>query len=115
MRKFKSTVYAIVSTSLFVGASFNSFAMDEHIESALIEVCKSAQKGNLLQFKNTTKSFRLSDKNVAMKVMCNGDDIIDFASKHGSVRIAEKLEQSIGGVSITDMAAVSIINVTFAE
>ncbi|MFT5755463.1 MAG: hypothetical protein ACI9LM_000172 [Alteromonadaceae bacterium] len=115
MSTVKSTVYAIVTTSLLAGASFNAFAMNDYIESALIDVCKSAQKGNLLQFKNKIKSYRLSDENVAMKVMCNGDDIIEFASKHGSDRIAAKLENSIGGVTITDMAAVSKINVGFAE
>jgi len=115
MSKFKSTIYAIVTTSLLAGASFNSFAMDKYIESALIDVCKSAQKGNLLQFKNKTKSYRLSQKNVALKVMCNGDDIIAFADKHGADRIAANLEKSIGGVNIIDMAAVSKINVKFAE
>jgi len=115
MSKFKSTVYAIVTTSFLAGVSFNSLAMDKHIESALIDVCKSAQKGNLRHFNQKTKSYHLTNQNVAMKVMCNGDDIIDFASKHGSDRIAAKLERSIGGVSITDMAAVSKINVGFTE
>ncbi len=115
MNKLKSTVYAIVTTSLLAGASFNSFAMDTHIESALIDVCKAAQKGNLRNFENKAKSYRLSNKNVAMKVICNGDDIIEFASKNGSARIASKLESSIGGVTITDMAAVSKISVRFSE
>jgi hypothetical protein len=115
MSKFKTTVYAIATTTLLAGASFNTFAMDTYIESALVDVCKSAQKGNLREFNQKTKSYKLSDKNIAMKVMCNGDDIIEFASKHGSDRVAAKLESSIGGVSITDMAAISKINVGFKE
>ena len=47
--------------------------------------------------------------------MCNGDDIIAFAEKHGADRTAAKLQRSLGSVNIIDVAAIDKINVTFAE
>jgi hypothetical protein len=47
--------------------------------------------------------------------MCNGDDIITFAERHGADKTAAKLQRSIGSVNIIDTAAISKINVNFTE
>ncbi len=116
MNKVKNTTLAaIASTIVLTGVSFNSMAMDKRIESALIDVCKSAMSDSIYRYNKTAKGYNLKDKTVALKVMCNGDDIITFAEKHGAIRTAAKLQHSIGGVSITDVAALSKVNVTFEE
>jgi len=114
MSKVKSITTAIISFSILASASFSSSAMDRHIEEALIDVCKSAKSNSVLKYTKTAKSYHLKDKTIATKVMCNGEDIADFARTHGSYKVANKLERSLKGkVSITDIAAVSKINVNF--
>jgi hypothetical protein len=117
MSKVKSVTTAAITLSLLIGASFSSSAMDKQVEESLISVCKAAKSDSLLNYRKTAKSFHLADKTIASKVMCNGSDIIDFAQQHGSYKIASRLENSLlsGNVNITDIAAISKINVTFSE
>ena len=86
-----------------------------YIETALIDVCKAAKSNHLYRYNKTVKSYRLKDKTIALKVMCNGSDIITYAELHGADKTAEKLQNSIGRVQITDVAAITKINVTFEE
>ena len=86
-----------------------------YTDAALVDVCKSAQSNKVYKLKSVMKSYRLQDKTVALKVMCNGDDIITFAEKNGATKTADKLQKSIGNVSITDVAVIDKINVTFTE
>lgn len=90
-------------------------AMTPYIETALIDVCKAAKTNQVHRFNKTMKSYNLKDKTVALKVMCNGSDIISYAERNGATETAAKLQESIGNVQITDMAALSKINVTFKE
>jgi hypothetical protein len=114
MNKFKSLTTTIMTLSLLSAASFSSNAMDKRTELALIDVCKSTLSNNIIKYKKATNSYNLRDKTVALKVMCNGDDIIDFAQKHGAYKTAARLERSISGnVSITDVAKVEKMNVNF--
>ncbi|MDT0603459.1 DUF3718 domain-containing protein [Thalassotalea castellviae] len=116
MNKIKSTITAAITLTLLAGTSFTSSAMDKYIEDSLIEVCKASTTNSMLKFNKTMKSYRLNNKAVANKVMCNGDDITDFARNHGSYKVAAKLEKSLNGnVSITDVAALSKIDVKFVE
>jgi hypothetical protein len=116
MKKIKSITTAAITFTLLASASFASSAMDKDIEQSLIEVCKASTTNSTLKFNKTMKSLHLKNKAVANKVMCNGEDITDFARSHGSYKVATKLEKSINGeVSITDVAALSKINVNFVE
>jgi len=116
MNKVKSIAAAVISFSVLASASFSSSAMDPYVEEALISVCKSAKSNSLLKYTKTAKSYHLKDKTVASKVMCNGQDIADFARTHGSYKVASKLERSLQGkVGITDIASVSKINVNFSD
>lgn len=114
MKNVKSISIALVTISALASVSFSSLAMDKHIEKSLIEVCMSAQSNKVYRFKNTAKAVHLKEKTIALKVMCNGDDIIAFAEKHGADKTAARLQNTIqGNVSITDVAALSKINVIF--
>lgn len=116
MRKLnKATTLAIAATLPLLFATSSQAAMSQHVETALIDVCKAAQSNNLVKYNKTSKSYRLSDKTIALKVMCNGVDIIAFAEKHGADKTVAKLQRSLGNVSIIDVAAVTKINVTFDE
>lgn len=116
MNKIKSITTTAITLTLLASTSFSSSAMDKYIEQSLIEVCKASTSNSTVKFNKTMKSFRLNNKAVANKVMCNGDDITDFARNHGSYKVAAKLEKSLNGdVSITDVAALSKIQVNFVE
>lgn len=90
--------------------------MDTYLEKSLVAVCKSTMKGNLLKFNRTLKYYRLSNRTIANGLVCNGSDVTEFARKHGAYKIANKLDKHLhNSTSITDIAAVSKINVTFDE
>lgn len=116
MNKVKAMTLALPVLVLASSAiSFQSHAVDKSVESRLIRVCKAAKSGNLYNYVSEARSVHLSDQDIALKVMCNGDDIISFAEKHGAQRTAGRLESSLGNVNITDVAAISKVNVNFEE
>ena len=115
MSHLKLLTTTAITCSMLSMASFSSHAMDKYVETALIDVCKSTLTNNVLKLRKTTQSYNLREKNVAIKVMCNGDDIITFAEKHGANKTAARLERSISGnVNIIDVAAQAKVKVTFA-
>lgn len=114
MTTFKKTLLALATSLPFLAISLSSQASTTpQMEKALIEVCKAAQSNSLLKLKNTTNSYHLKSKTVALKLVCNGENVIDFAESNGADKTAAKLQNSIGNVSITDVASLSKVNVTF--
>jgi len=116
MTTFKTTLIALATAVPALAFSLPSqAAMSPFMKTALVDVCKAAMSNKVHKLNETTKSYRLKDKTVALKVMCNGDDIISFAENHGANRTAAKLQKSIGNVSIIDTAATAKLSVTFTE
>jgi len=116
MTKFKTTLIALATTVPVLAFSLPSqAAMSPYMKTALVDVCKAAMSNKVHKLSNTIKSYHLKDKTVALKVMCNGDDIISFSEKHGATKTAAKLQRSIGNVSIIDTATTEILSVTFTE
>ncbi len=96
--------------------SISSYAaMHPTMESALIEVCKAAKSNNPLKLKKTTKSHNIKTKTVALKLICNDQDIISFAQHHGADKTAARLQKSISKESATAIAALSKFKVSFIE
>jgi len=115
MTTFKTTLIALATTVPALAFSLPSQAATTYMDTALVEVCKAAQSNKVYKLKSAIKSHRLQDKAVALKVLCNGDDIITFAERNGATKTAAKLQKSIGDVSIIDLALVKKINTTFTE
>lgn len=116
MTKFKTTLIALATAVPVLAFSLPSqAAMSPYMKTALVDVCKAAKSNKVYKLYNTTKSYHLKDKTIALKVMCNGDDIISFAEKNGAYKTAAKLQKSIGNVSIIDTAATEKLSVTFTE
>ncbi len=116
MTKFKTTLIALataVPALAFAGPSQTT--LTPYMKTALVDVCKAAMSNKIHRLNSTTKSYHLKDKTIALKVMCNGEDIISFAENHGANKTAAKLQKSIGNVSIIDTAAATKLSVTFAE
>lgn len=116
MTKFKTALIALATTVPVLAFSLPSqAAMSPYMKTALVDVCKAAMSNKIHRLNGTTKSYHLKDKTIALKVMCNGEDIISFAENHGADKTAAKLQRSIGNVNIIDTASISKINVTFTE
>jgi len=115
MKALKSTLIALVAAVPALAFSLPSQAMDPTLERALVKMCKAAASNTPIRLKNSIDDYRLTDRNVALNVMCNGDDIISFAERHGADKTAAKLQRSIGNVSIIDTAATEKLSVTFTE
>lgn len=94
----------LLTSALFVTTTVSANSMTPHIENALIDVCKAAKSNNTIRFTNTVKEYRLKTKTVALKVVCNGENISDFAATHGAYKTSDKLNQSMGNVSLEDVA-----------
>lgn len=109
MNTLKSLVATTMTCSLLTLASFNASAMDKEVEAALIDVCKSTLTNNVIKYKKVASTYHLKDRAIASKVMCNGENIIDFASEHGAEKTAARLERSIKGrVDIIDIAKINV-------
>ena len=116
MRTLKITLIALATAVPALTFSLPSqAAMSPYMKTALVDVCKAAMSNKIYRLSSTSKSYHLKDKTIALKVMCNGDDIISFAERHGADKTAAKLQKSIGNVSIIDTASTSKLNVTFTE
>ena len=87
--------------------------MSPYMESALVNVCKAAKSNKMHKFQSTRKAHNLKSRTIALKVSCNGQDIIAFAQSHGAHKTAGHLSDKIGNVSISEIAAVKKVNVNF--
>ena len=105
MKTLTMTLIALITTTLAFTSSAQAAPMSNHIENALVQVCKSALSNNVSKLNRTAAEFNLQHKTVALKVVCNGDDIITFAEKNGAFKTAARLENSIGHVSIQEVAS----------
>ena len=104
----------VMASALLAGASFNASAtMDKNIELSLIDICKSAISNKPVKMMKTIKSYRVKEKVIAEKLVCNGDNVIDFAEKHDALKNASRLKRHLGKVTITDIAAVNKWSVNF--
>jgi len=116
MTKLKTTLIALATAVPVLAFSLPSqAAMTPYMKAALVDVCKAAMSNKMHKLNKTTKAYNLNDKTIALKVMCNGDDIISFAENHGADKTAAKLQRSIGNVSIIDTASTGKLSVTFTE
>ena len=101
----KISTVALTSATLLMAFS-SSANMDDYMESALIDVCKSAKHDSVINLRKTIKGYRLKEKTVAMKLVCNGEDVISFAENNGAYKTANHLEKKLGGADIVDLAQV---------
>jgi len=113
MRKLQKSALLLTSGLALLAASSSANAMDRYVENALIDTCRTALTDKPYKLRKTIDSYHMKMRSVALKVMCNGDDIISFAERYGADRTAARLQRSIGKVRITDVAKVQKVNVNF--
>jgi hypothetical protein len=116
MAILKSVFIALTTVIPILAFSLPSqAAMDPTIEKALISICKSVTTNKVYKYKRIAKSYHLKDKMIALKVICNGQDIISFAESYGANKTVGKLQRSLGVTNIIDIAATERLQVTFTN
>lgn len=113
MNKLSRSAASVTAGLVLLAVSSTSYALDRQVEVALVKVCKSAISDKPIRMKNAMDDYNLGTRDVALNVMCNGQDIISFAESYGANKTAARLEHSVGGVEITDVAQLSKVNVNF--
>lgn len=109
MKKLMTAVITLTGTLGLLASAHSQAAMDSHIEKALQQVCYSSMSDSLMTLRQTVKEYRLDMKDVANKIVCNGDDIGTFAAEQGAAKTANYLRSfQDGHVSIRDLAYVTV-------
>lgn len=104
-----ATVIGMVTTVGVLASASSNAAMDPYVEKALQQVCYSSTSDRLYSFKKTVKSYRLDVKDVAMKVVCNGEDIATFAAENGAMKTANYIRSHQDGeVQIQELVHVTV-------
>lgn len=108
MKKLLTTTgLSLVVALMFTGSV--QAKMEPYVEKALQQVCYSSASDRLYQFKKTVKGYRLSMKDVANKVVCNGEDIGTFAAEQGAFKTASYIRtHQTGKVNISELASVEV-------
>jgi len=114
MNTIKKLLLGITTSLSLMAISTPSYAdMSPHMKQALVSICKAAKSNSVQQFHKATRAYRIQNKTVAAKVVCNGEDIISFAQIHGAHKTALNLEKSIADISATEIAANTKLSVQF--
>ncbi|GGA87943.1 hypothetical protein GCM10011369_32550 [Neiella marina] len=101
-----TTLVGLVTSFTLLLSAPTKAAMDPVVEKALQDVCYSSLSNKTMSFKQIVKSYRLSLKDVAENVVCNGEDIGTFAAENGAHNTANfirSLQQ--GHVEIQELAS----------
>lgn len=102
----KSTVVTgILAIGFATSALAENTYMPKYVEQGLIKICKTAAHDKVLKMNKPIKELRLNHKTVALNVVCNGKDIISFADHYGAQKTTARLSNSVGSVSVTDLAS----------
>jgi hypothetical protein len=106
--EMKKMILPFTASIIFVGFSSNVVAENMNIplyvEQDLVSICKVAAQDKVRKMNQLIKGIRLNHKLVALKVVCNGKDIISFAEHFGAKNTTAKLSRNIGNVKVTDLA-----------
>ena len=107
--KHKTLVIAVFATGLTLPAVVNANLSDSYVQSALVEICTETSDDDQLGLHKTLKTYRISKQNAVEEVVCNGQQLMDFARTHQAVKVSAMLkpyeDRIKGRVTIKDVAA----------
>lgn len=103
----KIIAIAAASIAISFSAQATPAKLTKSQEATLVKICQSATRTSPLRFIHTLKRNDLRTRTVAENVVCNGQEIAEFARLNGASKIADRLNRSMGikaDVSIRDIA-----------
>lgn len=102
---------SLASASVAIPASANDYAISSYIRTALVQVCSDTADDDRLGLHKTLKAYRISKQDAVEKVVCNGQQLTDFARANQAVKVAAMLkpyeDRIKGRVTIQDVSAVA--------
>ncbi|NRD73158.1 DUF3718 domain-containing protein [Shewanella sp. VB17] len=98
----------IIATLIFTPLVFNtSEAMDSDIEKALVNVCKAGASNSMHKLHNTVKHYRINERRIYPRLVCNGETFHQFTVNHGADKTAKYISRyTKGNVKIKDIATI---------
>ena len=82
----------------------NAAIIDAPTERKLVKICDALKSGSRLKVQRVIKQSRLGYRQVAKGLVCDGQDAINYAIAHGSVKSANMLARK-GNVDIDALLA----------
>lgn len=100
---------SLASASVAVPANAGDYQQGSYIYNALVQVCSETADDDRLGLNKTLKSYRISKQAAIEKVVCNGQQLMDFARANQAVKVTRMLQpyedRIKGKVTIQDVAA----------
>jgi hypothetical protein len=102
-----AAVTALISLSAALSGAAHANYIAPEIRSVLVEVCVNTQQDDRLALTQTFKANRLSKKAAVAKVVCNGQQLMDFARSANASKVVAMLTpyEADAKVSISDVVA----------
>ncbi|NTS77985.1 DUF3718 domain-containing protein [Catenovulum sp. SM1970] len=96
-------LFTFFSFSSQAGVSYNSAQ-----EQMLVNICKAAKSDEVRNLRQAQRASNLSYKQIAKGVVCNGEDVIEYAASHQAYKTAQYISDKaqLGSVIIRDIAKV---------
>ncbi|MGP9800412.1 DUF3718 domain-containing protein [Rheinheimera sp. NSM] len=102
-------VISVASAGVAAPVAANDYVKGSYIHQALVQVCSETADDDRLGLHNTLKAYRISKQAAVEKVVCNGQQLMDFARANQAVKVAAMLQpyadRMKGRVTIQDVAA----------
>ena len=109
MKKLILAAVSLATASMAVQAGTDDYALDRYTEKALVQVCSNTADDDRLGLNKTLKSYRISKQAAVEKVICNGQELMDFARANQAINVTAMLQpyedRIKGTVTIKDVAA----------
>lgn len=100
---------SLASASVAVPVAAEVYNGDNYIHQALVQVCTETAEDNRSRLQRTLREYRISKQNAVEKVVCNGQQLMDFARANQALRVTAMLQpyedRIKGRVTIHDVAA----------
>lgn len=100
---------SLASASLAVPATAGDYQKDGYLYKALVQVCTDTAEDDRLGLHKTLKSHYISKQDAVERIVCNGQQLMDFARANQAVKVAAMLQpfedRIKGKVTIQDVAA----------
>jgi hypothetical protein len=100
---------SLASASMAVQADPNERKVYGYMYDALVQICTDTQKDNTSGLFRTLKEYRISRREAVRGVVCNGQELLEFARANQAIRVTRVLQhyedRSKGRTTIRDIAA----------
>lgn len=100
---------SVASAVVALPVAANDYATNSHMHKALVQVCSETADDDRLGLHSTLKAYRISKQAAVEKVVCNGQQLMDFARANQAIKVTSMLQpyedRIKGRVTIQDVAA----------